>query len=55
MDYLGERDPQETEALICLTDAEAYLGEAILNDSIKLYLKAIVLSEKVIDFFHNVQ
>lgn len=47
----GERDPQETEALRCLVDAEAYLGMAILNDFNKAYLKALQLSERVIQHF----
>jgi tetratricopeptide (TPR) repeat protein len=46
-----ERDPQETEALRCLVDAEAYLGEAMLNGSIELYSRALEFSEKVIEYF----
>jgi tetratricopeptide (TPR) repeat protein len=46
-----ERDPQETEALRCLVDAEAYLGKAMLNGSIELYSKALEFSKKVIEYF----
>jgi tetratricopeptide (TPR) repeat protein len=46
-----ERDPQETEALRCLVDAEAYLEKAMLNGSIELYSKALEFSKKVIEYF----
>jgi hypothetical protein len=46
-----ERDPREAEALKCLVDAEAYLGEAMLNGSIDLYSKALEFSEKVLEYF----
>jgi hypothetical protein len=48
---LGERDPQEAEALICLLEAEIYLGKAMLNDSTELYSKALEFSEKVLECF----
>jgi len=47
----GERDPQETEALRCLVDAEAYMGAAMLNGSIELYSNSLDLLEKVIEYF----
>ncbi len=49
--FLGERNPQETEALKCLVDAEACLGMAMVNDSIELYYKALEFSEEVIIYF----
>ena len=49
--FWGERNPKETEALICLVDAEACLGKAMLNGSVELYEKALKLSEKVIEYF----
>ena len=48
--FLGERDPQEAEALRCLAEAVAYFGKALLNGSIKLYSEASEFSEKVIQF-----
>lgn len=45
-----ERDAQEAEALRCLVEAEAYLGIAILDDSIELYSKALEFSEKAIEY-----
>ena len=47
----GDRDPQEAEALKCLVDAEACLGEAMLNDSIDMYSMALELSVRVLDYF----
>ena len=46
----GERIPQEAEALIYLVEAEVYLGKAMLDNSIELYLKAFEFSEKVIEY-----
>ena len=46
----GARNPQETEALIYLVEAEFYLGKAILDDSFELYSKALELSEKAIEY-----
>jgi hypothetical protein len=43
-----ERDSQEAKALRHLVDAEAYLQQAMLKDSKKLYLHAIKYAEKVI-------
>ena len=43
---LGERNPQEAEALKCLVEAEACLGKAMLNDSIELYTKALEFSRR---------
>lgn len=49
--WLGERDPQEAEALKCLVEAEACLGKAMLNDSTELYSKALEFSEKMLECF----
>jgi hypothetical protein len=49
--FWGERNPQETEALKSLVDAEACLGEAIVSGSIELYSDALEFSEKVIECF----
>jgi hypothetical protein len=46
---LGGRDPQEAEGLKYLVDAEACLGEALLNGSIELYTRALEFSERAIE------
>jgi hypothetical protein len=49
--FWGERNPQETEALKSLVDAEACLGEAMVSGAIELYSDALEFSEKVIECF----